>query len=485
MASGNVLDLLTEDSRPAVQAGGEILRIQREPFPDRRPCRDVLFAALFLVVATGLGVVAWMETRGFTFKGTDFGQHDDKKMPVQSVCVAIAVSCVASFVLSLLFVWLTRAMTKIVVWAALLLTPVIYVAAAVSIFFFLPDRQRALLLAGVLAACAVLQLLCVLFCWAKYIPLTIEILEPVAGVLSKKFNLAFVALGGLVTSVVWTFLCAAATIGVYDRMSKAQRKCDDENMETCSLGKFYAFYFVFLVGLYWGATIVQNVCHVTNCGIFGRWYFGRRESVCSSFTAAVTTSFGSICLGSLIVAVVQAVEMSLRNARRNSDNVVSTIILCALECVVACIRGIIEAFSYFAYVQVAIRGLGFISSAKATFALCKYRNVYLIVSCCLVGNVVFLGSLLCGIGAGLIGAVVGMQFHPDGADEDSLAATDTVNVIFGFLMGVIVSTMILNVLRSGFATIVVCWAEQGECLRAHQPDLYASFQQRAAIAADG
>merc|ERR1712005_21106 len=85
--------------------------------------------------------------------------------------------------------------------------------------------------------------------------------------------------------------------------------------------------FVIALALSWGGQVANNICHVTYCGVFGRWYFGGQDDSDSdvggvvaslgkgtpntlgpSLTVALTTSLGSICCGSFLVAVVRALE---------------------------------------------------------------------------------------------------------------------------------------------------------------------------------
>lgn len=55
----------------------------------------------------------------------------------------------------------------------------------------------------------------------------------------------------------------------------------------------------------------------------------------------MTTSFGSICMGSLLVAIVEALESMVRNEREESDG----LLLCLLQCLLACLRDVIEYFN--------------------------------------------------------------------------------------------------------------------------------------------
>lgn len=67
---------------------------------------------------------------------------------------------------------------------------------------------------------------------------------------------------------------------------------------------------------------------------------------------ALTTSFGSICFGSLVIAVVKALR-AMVNMSRQSDN---SFVKCIAECILACIERIIQYINVYAFSYVAIYG---------------------------------------------------------------------------------------------------------------------------------
>ena len=56
----------------------------------------------------------------------------------------------------------------------------------------------------------------------------------------------------------------------------------------------------------------------------------------------MTTSFGSICFGSFLVAIVQALRALANSARDNGD---AQIFACIAECILACLASILEYFN--------------------------------------------------------------------------------------------------------------------------------------------
>lgn len=58
--------------------------------------------------------------------------------------------------------------------------------------------------------------------------------------------------------------------------------------------------------------------------------------------SALTTSFGSICLGSLLVAIIQALQALANTARQEGD---AGILACIAECILSCLASIVEYFN--------------------------------------------------------------------------------------------------------------------------------------------
>jgi Plasma-membrane choline transporter len=56
----------------------------------------------------------------------------------------------------------------------------------------------------------------------------------------------------------------------------------------------------------------------------------------------MTTSFGSICFGSLLVAIIQALRTIAQEAQNNGD---AQIFACIAQCILGCLASIIEYFN--------------------------------------------------------------------------------------------------------------------------------------------
>ena len=81
----------------------------------------------------------------------------------------------------------------------------------------------------------------------------------------------------------------------------------------------------------------------------GNWWFEPSEAAhcCSSavnnsFLRAMTTSFGSICFGSLLVAILDALRLLAHTARNMDDGGIG---VCIAECILDCLARLLEYFN--------------------------------------------------------------------------------------------------------------------------------------------
>jgi len=253
------------------------------------------------------------------------------------------------------------------------------------------------------------------------------------------------------------------------------------------------------LALSWGGQVANNICHVTYCGVFGRWYFGGQDDSDSdvegvvaslgkgtpntlgpSLTVALTTSLGSICCGSFLVAVVRALESVASQMKRDaasSNNPVGCILAAILECFISCIGDIIEYFNDWAFVQCAIRGVSFFDAATITYTMMTCANLKYIIADLLLNSLVSCGALLVAAVCTLVAA--GLGFALDGALTASYGA------VVGLFIGIISGSAALGVINSGIKTILACWAEDSTPLSQTHPEIHDEFVTRICQGVDG
>lgn len=121
---------------------------------------------------------------------------------------------------------------------------------------------------------------------------------------------------------------------------------------------------VFLVfSFYWTSQVISYTTHVILAGLFATVYYLNdtvRFPIWGSAKRALTTSFGSICFGSLLIAFVNLLRYFIQIARGSTDNPVFGFFLCIVDCIVGCFQGLFV--SGMGRVHCKRHGIGMITS---------------------------------------------------------------------------------------------------------------------------
>lgn len=199
--------------------------------------------------------------------------------------------------------------------------------------------------------------------------------------------------------------------------------------------------------------------HVTTAGTVATWWFVPDEanSWCSqaqrdSFYRAVTTSFGSICFGSFLVAIVQALRTLEHYTRDERDYQFLT---CIIQCILGCIESIIEYVNRWAYVYIGMYGFSYLEAGKNVVELFQNKGWTVVISDDLADNVLSMIALSIGLASGLVGLVIGymspQMFVSLGYDQ-----AHGPGFFIGLLIGFLFACVILSVVGSAINTVIVC-----------------------------
>lgn len=241
----------------------------------------------------------------------------------------------------------------------------------------------------------------------------------------------------------------------------------------------YGAYFGLLVAFYWGLQVWRNLSHTITAGAVGSWWFSPHDQgqggggvVSGSLRRACTWSFGSICFGSLLVAVVRALEQLARSSR-NRDNDGAA---CLAQCILGCLESLLEWINKWAFVYVGLYGLPFAKAGRAAFQLFKSRGWTAIINDDLIENTLSFAALVTG---GLTGAlsymVVKTSGSPwghtfDGLGSDSHNEAALVAAVVGVIIGIAVSAVVMAVIEAAVCTVFVCFAQDPDALRHTRPE---------------
>lgn len=295
------------------------------------------------------------------------------------------------------------------------------------------------------------------------------------------------AFSGLFVQIAWSALwifSLAINYSVFQRTSncRLEEGANEKTKLVCDDNKLYMVLVYLHFVMFWNTEVIKNIIHVTISGVFGVYYFfeGSAQGAPSSPTLgsakrALTTSFGSICFGSLLIALLQTLRYVLRSLRSDSDDGFAVFLATCAECILACLEGLFETFNKFAFTQVAMYGKPFVRAAHDTWELVKDRGVDAIVNDNLTGNVLGMGTLSVGVASGLYGYVFIKLFQPSFYAKEDEGLVVFAVILVEFILGAVMMSVPNNVIDSGVTTTFVALAEDPQTLFRTKPDLYTAI----------
>ena len=303
--------------------------------------------------------------------------------------------------------------------------------------------------------------------WGR-IPFAACNLKTATSAVKSNLGLSFVAYSSLISMFCWTafwLVSAVPTLYITSGCDAQAGACDKEASGLVV--------FSLLLSYYWTYQVIQNTVHVTVAGVVGTWWFVPTEasSFCSraigdSYFRSLTYSFGSICLGSLLVAVIESLVAMVRNLRESGDG--GSVFLCIAECLLALLRDIVEYFNRWAFTYVGIYGYSFIEAGRNVTNLFKSRGWTTIITDSLAQNVLTLVS----VGVGLITAITCLiiSYTHNMVFGDELGAS-AASFFVGFTTGLVLTGTLLSLVSAAVSSVIVCYADAPSEFRVNHPKL--------------
>ncbi|OUM66150.1 hypothetical protein PIROE2DRAFT_41021 [Piromyces sp. E2] len=395
-----------------------------------------------------------------------FDSDGDKTPTVFNYIVLITTSLGSAGLLTLFYMMLVQKFTGKMIKGTFILSIILNLIYAVLAFLANPIFGCIMLLfAG-------LYVLCYFF-WKGRIPFAKVMLKTVCAVTKKYPATIFIGFIGCIVAIVWFSFIIITLIATLSWPNNQEKPLNPKVS--------YAIYVFILFSFYYTSQVINNVVHVTIAGVFATYYFRGvvepgtnkievdvKNPTFASFKRAITTSFGSICYGSLIIAIISTLR-SLANQVKHEgaeeDNFVLCAIGCCLECILSCIEDGIEYFNVYAFTEVAIYGKSYCEAAKDTWTICKARGIEALINDNIIGNVLGIGALAIACLSAVITFVVGRIFGVE-------VVFSIIFACVAFIAGAMIFSVVAQVINSGVATTFVCLCEDPDALHQTKPELW-------------
>jgi len=242
---------------------------------------------------------------------------------------------------------------------------------------------------------------------------------------------------------------------------------DTKAFDAVDLQPVFQLYNVFMV--FWTVGLINAISFTTMAGAFCRWYWSKGDErlketfpICRSYGRVMQYHFGTMAVGSFILALLSFVRLLLlylerktRSAQQNSSCVrtLFKVVHCMLFLFDRCLKYLARQ----AYIMVAMYGYNF-CKASVTAVLLITSNILQVAAVNLINRyVMFLGKLVvlasC-IVSGYLWLTYSEEFHGDGALW-SMIPVIVVIALFAFA----VCSYVFAIYNVGVDTILLCFCQ--------------------------
>lgn len=319
--------------------------------------------------------------------------------------------------------------------------------------------------------------------WISRIPFSALMLKTSVDV-SKKYGHTYIVsfIGGIVAMAFGAWY-SITLVAIYTKYQPASNNpgCDVSG-GGCSHGKVIGLIIFVTFAMYWISEWIKNTIHTTISGVYGSWYFCPnnfpRGATRGAARRALTYSFGSICLGSLLVAIVQflrqlcSVARSQARAEGGVSGIVGYVLFCVLGCIISLLEWAVRFLNRYAFSHIALYGKAYIPAAKDTWKMIKDRGIDALINECLIGPVLSFGAIFIAYACALLSYLYLFFTDPPYNNDGQYTAFI---MAFSFLIGFQIANIVTTPLSSGIDTIFVASGWDPQVLWREHPELYGEM----------
>ncbi|KAK3325918.1 plasma-membrane choline transporter-domain-containing protein [Apodospora peruviana] len=447
----------------------EVFKIQKPKW------NDLWAGILFLLTCAGFVAVSAISIQGYAAtrrqnSGAINGQANNFGLTTHTIYLFLWVLLTA-IVFSWAYVWLARKFTKQFIWITGILNIVFGVVTAIYMLY------RHYWSGGIVFLLFSVLMIIAFISWIPRIPFSALMLQTAIDVSKRHGHVYMVsAIGGLLGALfaAWYSVTLVAVYIKYqpDPNNAACR----QGAGGCGSGKVIGLIFFITFAAYWISEWLKNTIHTTISGVYGSWYFNSQnyptKVTRGALRRALTYSFGSISLGSLVVALInflrQLCSIAQQQSAQNGD-ILATILWCIVGCLIGILDWAVQFINRYAFSHIALYGKAYIPAAKDTWRMIKDRGIDALINECLIGPVLSMGATFVAYACAFL-AYLYLVFTKPAYNDDG--GFTPVVVAFSFLIGLQICNVFTTPLSSGIDTLFVAMAWDPEVMIRDHPDLY-------------
>lgn len=229
-------------------------------------------------------------------------------------------------------------------------------------------------------------------------------------------------------------------------------------------------FYIHIFGLLWIVNLMEALCHMIVAGAVGAWYWKRNKKlldprafyIAKSTYRAIVFHFGTVAFGSLIVAIVQFIRILFEKfyselKKAHANNKIWKYAAWAVRAFLFIFELIIKYINKHAYVQTALYGTMFITSAINAFTILTRNFLQIGVLQTITTFVLLLGKLLVSVFTCFVGYALAYSGYLLIVDRGDPISSPLLVAIICFIIAFIVSSIFVRIVDTAIDTILQCF----------------------------
>ncbi|CAJ1341913.1 unnamed protein product [Effrenium voratum] len=218
--------------------------------------------------------------------------------------------------------------------------------------------------------------------------------------------------------------------------------------------RFWVSFFNYL----WNSALNIAIGQCIIAGAVCVWFFtpnnakGSKSAVKTSVYNVFRFHLGSLAFGAFIIAVIQLIRYMMKYYEKQAQaqkNRILVMILRCLQCVIWCFEKCVKFLNKNAYIQIALMGTNFCTSAKKAFFLIM-RNVLRFGTVAILGSMIhMIGILFIVAATTIVGYFILSGLHPKMAPA--------VPMIIYFMLSYVVARLFTSIFELAVDTTLQCF----------------------------
>jgi len=427
-------------------------------------CKDSLVGLVFL---SGVGLMALgliQNREGLAQKWQSATSSLENEFGALSAVQTLGASFGVAVIFSTIWLLFVRFCVKVAVYGLFALTLASELAGAVGLFYLANTQVSEGWETTWLNGAAVLVVL--LFGYTVYIvhslcsrvALAASMIKVAGGVLKEVPAVFLVDLLLAVVKFFWMVFCGAAAWAIIGNTTH----------DTFWVGTGVALM------SYWGLQVLGNIVLVASYGALGQWYYNSRATIAGPLARATTVHFGSVCFGSLLVAIIETLHDVFKVL--SEKGYIPQWVLCCINSALRAVESTFDYINKYGFVQVAVHDEPFFAASRRALEFLKYKGLTALVNDSIVHRLAQVGGVAGGILSGVMPVLVMRAMnHTDVLSVGLNSDQETALAFAGFLLGSAVVYTLISPFPAMVTALLVCFAEHPEVLARDHPEAYKTL----------